>query len=54
MMINIDPKGPIFLSHIHANNKLFLLLTIEFLLFVNKLLDIPEYAEMQYYMMASL
>ena len=51
MTTNGDPEGHIFLSHLHTNN--FFLLTIEFL-FRNKPPEVPEYAELQCYMMVTL
>ena len=53
MMTNGAPEGRIFLSYPHTNNGFFFLLTTVFL-FENKLLDVPEYAKMQFHMMTSL
>ena len=55
MMPNGDPKGQIFLSYPHTNNGFFFLLATGFIyLFYNKLPEVPEYAQMQYYMMMLL
>ena len=55
VMPNGDPEGQIFLSHPHKNNGFLFLYTIEFHIFIqNKLPEVPEYSEMQYYMMMSL
>ena len=54
MMTNGDPEGLIFLSYPHMNNGFFFLLTTVFLLFENKLPEVPEYAKIQFHMMTSL
>ena len=52
MMTNGDPEGRIFLSYPHTNNGFFFLLTTVFIyLFLNKLLEVPEYPKMQFHMM---
>ena len=53
MMTNGDPEGRIFLFYPHTKNGFFFLLSI-FFSFQNKLLKVPEYAEMRYDVMASL
>ena len=50
MMTNGGPEGQIFISHPHTNYGFLFLLII---LFENKLPEVPEYAEMQCYMMTS-
>ena len=50
MMTNGDQEGQLFLSHPHTNNEFFFLQIIDFL-FLNKLPEVKEYAEMQYHMM---
>ena len=55
VMTNGDPEGQIFLSYPHTNNGfVFLLTTVFFFLFENKLPEVPEYAKMQFHMMTSL
>ena len=58
VMTNGDPKGRIFLSYIHTNNGFFFLLTFIFIYllfyFKNELPEVPEYAKMQFHMMALL
>ena len=55
MMTNGDPKGRGFLSFPHTNNGFFFLLTTVFIyLFKYKLPEVPEYAIMQFHMMALL
>ena len=49
-----DPEEWIFISYPHRNNGFFFLLTTVFLLFQNKLPEIPEYAKMQFHMMTSI
>ena len=46
VMTNSDYEGRIFQPNPHTNNGFFFLLTID-LLFVNKLPEVPEYAEMK-------
>ena len=53
MMPNGDPKGQIFLFYPQSNNGFFFLLTTVFFIFKNKLLEVPEYAKMQFHMMKS-
>ena len=52
VMMNSDHEGRIFQPNPHTNNGFFFLLTVDFL-FVNKLSEVPEYAEMQYHRMTS-
>ena len=52
VMTKGDHEGQIFLSHPHTNNGYFFFLTIGFL-FLNKLPEVSECAEMQYHMMMS-
>ena len=57
MMTNGDSEGGIFLSDHHTNNGLFFLLTtvylfIYYLFIFKKLPEVPEYAKMQFHMMA--
>ena len=55
MMTNGDPDGHIFLSNPHIHNGFFfLLITVFIYLFQNKLLEVPEYAKMQFHMMMLL
>ena len=59
MMTSDDPWERIVLSYPHTNNGLFFLLTTVFVLFLfflfkNKLPEVPEYAKIQFHMMASL
>ena len=55
MMTNGDPEGQIFLPYPHTNNGIFFLLTtVFFFLFKNKLPKVPQYAKMQLHMMTSL
>ena len=53
MMTNGDPEGRIFLTYPQTNNEYFFLLTTVFiyLLFQNKLTEVPEYAKMQFHRM---
>ena len=51
-MSNLNPERQILISAPRTNDGLFFLLTIQFHIFIsNKLLGVPEYAEMQHYMM---
>ena len=52
VMTNGDTEGQIFLSYPHTNNGFFFLLTTVFL-FKNKLLEVPEYAKIEFRMMPS-
>ena len=54
MVTNGDPEGRIILSYPHTNNGFFFLLTTVFLLFLNKLPEVPEYAKLQFHIMTSL
>ena len=58
MMTNGDPKGQIFLSYLHTNNGFFFLLTTAvlfiYLFVLKKLLEVPEYAKVQFHMMTLL
>ena len=55
MMTNGDPEGRIFLSDPHTNNGFyFLLTTVFYIFFQNKLLEVPEYAKMQFHMIPLL
>ena len=55
MITNGDPEGRIFLSYPQTNNEFFFLLTTVFIyLFQNNLPEVPEYAKMQFHMMALL
>ena len=55
-----DPEGRVYLSYPHTNNVFFLLTTVLINLFIylfiylfgNKLSEVPEYAKMQFHMMA--
>ena len=51
MMPNGDPEGRIFLSYLYTNNGFFFLLTsVFFYLFQNKLPEAPEYAKMKFHL----
>ena len=55
MMTNGDPKGRIFLSYPHTNNGFFFLLPTVFIyLFKYKPPEVPEYAIIQFHMVALL
>ena len=54
VVTNGDPEGRIILSYPHTNNGFFFLLTTVFLLFLNKLPEVPEYAKLQFHIMTSL
>ena len=46
MLKNGDHEGRIFLSHPMKNSGLFFLLTIDFFLLLDKIPEVPDYAEM--------
>ena len=62
MMANGDPKGRIFLSCPHTNNRLFLLTTVFIYIFIYLFIyfiisfhaEVPENAKMQFHMMPLL
>ena len=55
MMTNGDPKGQIILSYPYTNNGFFSCSPLFlFIYFLSKLLEVPEYAKMQFHMMTFL